>query len=174
MHTSQEWWNKTKNDPALLENWLVDQYIGEEGAYDRIKEFALKFTDEESNERILLQLIAIQEYNHAMWVKSLLDTRNIVVDISKHAGRYWAQTLPAINSFEFGVSLGAKTEAMRLARIRIIVNDDSAPADIREVFKKILPQEEFHEATFKMLAADNIDLAQNAHAAGMEAIGLIL
>jgi len=175
MHTSSEWWKKVKNDPALLKDWLIDQWIGESGAVTRVYDFADCFATDQLY-KSLLQLIAIQESNHANWVYELLVNRGWQEDaeeqLETHVDKYWKEV--KITSFEYGCSLGAQTEDMRLARIREIAADETAPADIRKVFQKILPQEEFHQKAFAVMAGDSINLAAEDHARGVEALGLIL
>lgn len=62
---------------------------------------------------------------------------------------------------------------MRLERIRAIASDETAPADIREVFAKILPQEEFHARAFKKMTTDDMYAATaDSHELGRVALGL--
>jgi hypothetical protein len=63
---------------------------------------------------------------------------------------------------------------MRLLRIEVIANDESAPADARAVFRRILPQERFHERAFRVLAGPAAMAATAAaHTLGEQALGLI-
>ena len=74
---------------------------------------------------------------------------------------------------ETGAAVGAHAERMRLERIEAIAGDAEAPADIRQVFARILPQERFHERAFRSLAGDDaLRRTASAHALGREALGL--
>ena len=56
----------------------------------------------------------------------------------------------------------------------MIAADPEIDTDIREVFQRILPQEEFHAHAFKVMAGERgMAATANAHAAGRAAIGLI-
>jgi rubrerythrin len=62
---------------------------------------------------------------------------------------------------------------MRLERIRAIASDCDAPEDIRAVFQRILPQEEFHARAFrKMTSEDVYQNTTDAHELGRIALGL--
>lgn len=63
---------------------------------------------------------------------------------------------------------------MRLARIEAICEDEQAPADLRAVFLRILPEERFHERAFRELAgADALARTEGAHILGQRALGLV-
>ena len=62
---------------------------------------------------------------------------------------------------------------MRLERIRAISSDATAPADIRAVFAKILPQEEFHARAFRRMASEAALLqTEGQHKLAKMALGL--
>jgi rubrerythrin len=173
--TPQAWWNATKNNEAKFGDWLVKQYRGEVTAAVRIVQLGEKFDVTPTSKRIL-NMIAEQERTHAEWIKALLVSRGIevpVVEQEQAEQRYWAATLPGIESFATGTAVAAHAEEMRLARIRVIADDESAPADVRSTFKRILKDEEWHASAFKALSTDTALAATlNAHEAGMEALGL--
>ena len=172
--TSLEWWALVKNDPARLADWLADQYHGEVTAQQRIVDFANQYAPEGNHWRATLLVIAGQESDHAAWVGELLIVRGLRPRLLVKQERYWERTLPAIDSFESGAAVAARAEAMRLERIRVIAADPEAPPDIREVFERILPQEEFHARAFAQMAGKPaMAAALSRHEAGMEAIGLI-
>ncbi len=174
MKTSLEWWNEVKASPALLENWLKDQYHGEVTAAARIQELADRHAQNPA--AITLVAIASQEADHAEWVRELLLNRGIKAEVLDKEERYWSKTLPAdyINlPIQKLAAIGAHAEAMRLERIRTIVADETAPGDIRQVFKDILKQEEFHERAFrKMAGEEEMACALDAHVQGLAALGL--
>jgi rubrerythrin len=79
----------------------------------------------------------------------------------------------AVHDLASGAAVGAHAERMRLERIEVIATDPEAPADIREVFQRILPQERFHERAFTELAGDTaLDAAADAHELGRQVLGL--
>lgn len=177
MRTSEQWWVAVKADPELLMEWLKKQYHGEKTAAVRLTVFMEGYAQPAgaSPQTLdILKTIIEQEETHAHWVAQLLQNRG--EDPTLLTGkyeRYWEHTLPGIDSFETGCAVAAHAEAMRLDRIRVIVQDPHSPADIREVFSKILPQEEFHERAFsKMAGEDALLRTQDAHDLGMIALGL--
>lgn len=172
MTTSKLWWDSVKSDSEKFNDWLVKQYRGEVTAASRIVEFANKYATSSRDKRIL-GVIAGQESKHADWVLSLLASRGVTPKVEHAEERYWKETLPEIESFETGAAVGAHAEAMRLERIRVICDDDSAPTDVRDVFKKILREEIFHEKAFRSMAGVQAMLAtQDSHNKGLELLGL--
>jgi len=114
------------------------------------------------------------EKNHAAWVLDLLVARNIRPTLLDKKERYWEKTLVGIDSFIKASAVAAHAEEMRLERIRAIANDETAPADIRAVFARILPQEEFHARAFKKMTTTAVyDATQDAHELGRTALGLV-
>jgi acetyl esterase/lipase len=80
--------------------------------------------------------------------------------------------------YALGTALGGTPEQLagRYAQASpVIASDPDAPADIREVFARILPQEEFHERAFRAFASDEaLTAALERHAAGAAALGLVV
>jgi len=62
---------------------------------------------------------------------------------------------------------------MRLERIRAICDDENAPKDFRDVFLKILPDEEFHEYTFKK-SEEEYEHTRGNHELGRKVLGLVV
>lgn len=173
MKTSKQWWQEVKNDDDKFNQWLLKQYRGEVTASQRIDAFREQYSDSEKSSKIL-QTIAVQERDHASWVLNLLQSRGLdIPSVTEAEERYWKETLPSIESFETGCAVGAHAEKMRLERIEVICNDDEAPEDIREVFKKILKDEIFHERAFKRLAGEEaMQKTEASHKRGLEVLGL--
>lgn len=173
MQTSNEWWQKTKSDPVAMNDWLVKQYRGEATAASRIRTFSDLHAKSDSDKHTL-EIIAGQESRHASWVFDLLMSRGIDPNVEHAEERYWKATLPEIESFETGAAVGAHAEKMRLDRIRVIVDDPDAPNDIREVFARILPEEEFHERAFRQMAGHvAMNKTKASHERGMHLLGLV-
>jgi len=176
MKTSVQWWNEVKVDAVKTEDWLKKQWRGEVTAVFRIKRLAHQFVDPESREAKVLHAIAEQEKTHAEWVGDLLKARGInmeAANLEEAENRYWAQTLPGITSLPTGAAVAAHAEGMRLERIRAIASDEDAPADIREVFTKILKDEEWHERAFTELSTPEAMIAtEGSHELGRTALGL--
>lgn len=174
MKTSQQWWDEVKASPELFNDWLVKQYRGEVTASKRIIRLADNY---ESQFHHVLAKIAEQEMQHAEWIEELLNARNIEVDpqeVLKAENRYWAHTLPGIDSFETGAAVAAHAEAMRLERIKVIADDPDSPKDVRDTFRKILKDELFHERAFKFMAGDvAMTKTQGNHDLGLQALGLV-
>lgn len=175
MKTSKEWWDEVKASPEKTIDWLKKQYVGEKTAALRVTQFAAQFANTERSETIL-NMIAIQEGNHAGWIRALLEARGVDVKAIIHENeRYWRETLKGITSLETGAAVATHAEAMRLERIRVIANDEETPADIRAVFQKILPDEEWHEKAFRNLSTpEAIEATRHNHEAGTQALGLVI
>jgi rubrerythrin len=172
MKTSREWWSETKQDDAAMKRWLLSQYHGEVSAAVKIELLRDQFAARYEQAYRVLSLIAEQERLHAVWVLSLLRARDIE-PATAHQDRYWSKTLPGITDLATGCAVGAHAEKMRLERIETIAADDEAPADIREVFQRILPQELFHERAFRALSTQEaLSQTKTAHTEGRNALGL--
>lgn len=177
MKTSKQWWDEVKNDSVKTERWLRKQWRGEVTAAVRIERLANQYTELGSHERRVLCAIAIQEAQHAEWVRDLLITRGIFVSnatLHEATSRYWAETLPGIKDFATGTAVAAHAEKMRLERIQVIVDDEESDEDVREVFAKILKDELWHERAFRELSTSEA-LAATAgdYKLGREALGLV-
>ena len=104
----------------------------------------------------------------------MLVTRDIQIPVIEHAeDRYWKPILSELDTFEKTAAAGHHAEGMRLVRIRALADSDKVDNDIREVFRKILPDEEFHEVAFGKMSNDEaIKHMQDKHEAGLELLGL--
>lgn len=175
MVSSEKWWETTKADEGKFNDWLLRQYRGEVTAAQRIRLLASQYETSVKN-RYILSAIASQEEQHAEWVKTLLVNRGISIpeNLSEEAEqRYWAKTLPGIDSFETGAAVGAHAEKMRLDRIKAIAGDSLAPQDVRSVFAKILKDEEFHERAFRRMTTNEAyEATMGNHELGKVALGL--
>ena len=170
---AQSWWSGVKNDDARLRSWLLDQYRGETTAAGRIELLRDRHAAAHPRAHRVLTTIASQERRHARWVGALLQARGIAPAVSDKPERYWRQTLGGIQDLNTGCAVGAHAEKMRLERIEVIASDESAPADIRAVFTRILREERFHERAFRELAGPAaLDATRNAHTLGRRALGL--
>lgn len=176
MKTSKEWWDRVKHDPFVLLRWLRDQYHGEAIAAIRMRRFVDQFGDAAKfQERTTVEEIARQEQQHANWIGQLLIDRGVEPSLLAKSERYWDQTLKGIDSWDTGCAVAAHAEGMRLDRIRVIAADPTGPADVREVFSRILPQEEFHERAFRAFATDGaLFTTLGNHQDGAEALGLVV
>lgn len=173
---STQWWVETKADPSKINAWLVKQYVGEVTAAMRISNVAEQYKANMGRSYAVLQKIIADEKRHADWVGQLLVSRGIelpVVNQVEAEKRYWAEVLPTIESFEDAAAVGAHAEEMRLHRIMAIAADDEAPVDIREVFKQILPDEQFHAKAFAAMSSQEALMKNEGnHRRGLEVLGL--
>jgi rubrerythrin len=173
-NATEAWWTRIKNSPFLMNDWLMKQYHGEVTAAERIERFVMVHVAEGDKRRRILEIIAGQERLHASWVGELLTTRGLEPRVLEKRERYWDETLAGITSLESGAAVAARAEEMRLERIEAIASDEEAPADVRAVFTKILPQEKFHARAFsKMAGLEALEAAEAAHARGLATLGLI-
>jgi len=171
--SSATWWQSIKNEPARFHAWLHDQYRGEVTAAARIEALRDRFTASGSRAHRVLTVIAAQERDHAAWVGELLDARGLPVEVQDKPDRYWRRVLPGISDLATGAAVGAHAERMRLERIETIAKDPEAPTDVRTVFARILPQEQFHARAFADLTTpEALARTANAHELGRQALGL--
>lgn len=174
MQTSAQWWEETRDNPAKLEHWLKRQYVGELAAVNLLSELLVRFgsqaTDQEWN---TVHKIMCQEARHGRLIKELMGSRGIAPeDNASTDRRYWAEVLPNVTNFAEAMAAGFHAESMRLQRIRAIAEDESAPADIRHVFQRILPDEEWHERAFDEMRQGR-ELTRY-HAKGLESLNLLM
>lgn len=174
LRDSQGWWEAVKRDERAFGAWLLDQYRGEATAAGRIEMLRDAFAEPGSKAHRLLGVIAAQERRHAVWVGDLLAARGVTPAIGVKRERYWRETLGEIRDLETGCAIGAHAERMRLERIEVITRDPEAPADVRAVFQRILPEERFHARAFAELAGgEALEATRGAHELGRRALGLV-
>jgi rubrerythrin len=172
--TSATWWASTRGDARRLHAWLYDQYRGEVTAAGRIEALRDAFAGPGTRAHRVLSAIAKQERAHAAWVGELLAARGLPCEVQAKQDRYWREVAPEIADLATGAAVGAHAERMRLARIETIAADPGAPADLRAVFSRILPQEQFHARAFASLSTEAaLRRTEGAHALGRRALGLI-
>lgn len=167
-----EWMDKILASKDELHHWLQRQYIGEVTAANRISKLASAAPYKHFK---VLSKIAIDELEHAKWVLSLLEARNIPIPkIESPEERYWKPVLAeAEDDFDKTAAAGYHAEGMRLQRIRALAVDYRVDKDIRDVFKRILPDEEFHEKAFGAIASERAkELMAGKHHEGLERLGL--
>lgn len=171
MKTTQQWLSEIKADPEKLIHWLQRQYVGEALAADRIQALA-----DATQGRVnpILEKIAADEKKHTQWVAELLTARGIKLQTPTYDGaRYWEPILQNLHTFSEIAGAGHHAEAMRLVRIRSLANDIEIDADIREVFARILSDEEMHSKAFAALSTpEAIESTRKLHNAGLELLGL--
>lgn len=176
MKNSEEWWEEVKCNQFKLLDWLKKQYHGEVTASHRIRQFLNQFQNQAKNVEWVetLEKIAVQEEAHAEWIGGLLSVRGVEAKpLANKNPRYWRETLEGIEDWETGCAVGAHAEKMRLERIAVISSDGNAPEDIRQVFQRILPQEEFHERSFRKFSSkEALDKTKCNHNRGRNALGL--
>jgi rubrerythrin len=170
--TSKEWWDRTKASPAATVEWLEKQFHGEVTAADRIERYCT--TTAPSQWLATLERIAADERKHAGWIAELLTARGATPERQEKNERYWSAVSTVDRSFENVTAIASHAEAMRLERIRVIAEDQSAPEDLRGTFERILKDEVFHEQAFRRMAGERA-MQSNAALAneGRAAIGLI-
>lgn len=175
MKTSKEWWVETKQSPEKLVNWLKNQYHGEAVAASRIREFILP--NMEGKYQFMVERIADDEDRHSQWVGKLLSDRGITPQVLLKEERYWKEVMTEdfTSDGNYAAAVAAHAEEMRLERIKVIMEDETADSDIVETFKNIYKDELFHAKGFKLIAGDDYyNKASENHAKGLEALGLII
>ncbi len=172
MKTTTQWIAEVKTNPAKLTQWLERQYVGEKLAADRIQELAN--TQQNTRYGKVLERIANDEQQHASWVAELLQARGIELPVPSIEGtRYWEPILDHLHTFDEIAGAGHHAETMRLLRITELANDPEIDADIRNVFARILPDEEFHAKAFAAMSnEDAIESTRELHHRGLNMLGL--
>lgn len=179
---SENWWNTIKRNPSLLNEWLINQYRGEKGAYDRMTEILNSDIPMTPKQKTVLGIISQEELLHSQWIQELLQSRMSSEESVKLSAvpveeRYWSQTLPTFidKTIEQLFAIGAHAEEMRLHRIRAIVNDSSdIHPDIKQVFERILTDELLHAKAFKgMTTEKDYQEAIDKHVEGLNALNPI-
>lgn len=175
MKTTAQWWEDVSTSPSKLEDWLKDQYYGEQTAAVRIRGLLDAYPEITAKQRAIINRIADDEEQHAIWVKGLLNTRGIpVIEFHRDkAERYWSKVLSDEPlTFSQICAIGHHAEVMRLDRINLLAADKRF-TDIAEVFGKILPDELFHAKAFcAMSTTADIEAARGRHNDGLNALGL--
>jgi rubrerythrin len=171
--TVETWVSSIKESTEKLNHWLTRQYVGEMLAASRIRELVVISPQKQ---KPILQRIADDEAKHASWVKELLVTRGMPIPEATYEGtRYWEPILKNGMTATQLMAAGAHAEEMRLHRIRALAEDSEIDQDIRDVFQKILPDEEFHAKAFAgMAGAEEVAQAEGNHQEGLLALGLEL
>jgi rubrerythrin len=175
MKTSKELWDETKVSTEKTINWLKNQYHGEAVASTRIRDFILPHMD--GKYAFMVERIADDEDRHSQWIGKLLSDRGVTPNILQKEERYWKEVITEDfkNDGNYAAAVAAHAEEMRLERIMVIMNDETADSDIRETFKNIYKDELFHAKGFKLIAGDDYyNKASENHAKGLEALGLIV
>lgn len=173
MHTTKEWWEKVSSDENKMIDWLYDQYRGEVKAAKRIAELP-KIYGLSGRTEAIINIIALQEDNHASWIKKLLEDRGLIPEVKDVEERYWKEVLLKDMTFSYVCAIGHHAEVMRLERIELL-SKDKRFEDIAIVFKKIYNDEIFHAKAFaSMSTPEDIEKAKIFHMKGMEAIGLTI
>lgn len=175
MKTSQEWYDSIKHDNAKIIKWLKDQYHGEVTAAERIRSLILCYNPPGNQEKWknTVEVIALQEEQHAEWVGELLRNRGVEPEKLVKDERYWNNTVKQITDWDTGCAVAAHAEKMRLDRIEVICKDPVTPQDIRDKFKAILVQEQFHEKAFREFSTDDaMQRTLEGHLAGLNELGL--
>ncbi len=174
MRTSAQWWKEVKADPQRLTAWLQRQYVGEMAAVNLLSEVLTRYASEATEgEWHTVHKVMCQEATHARWIKKVMDDRGIKPEPNGSSDRrYWKEVLPGVTNFSEAMAAAFHAESMRLERIRAIAADEDAPADIRAVFQKILPHEEWHEEVFNKMRK-NRELTKY-HDKGLRALNLVL
>lgn len=174
MKTTEQWIHEVKTVPGKLQQWLERQYVGEALAAQRIQE--LSEQDISRSHNLVLKRIASDEMKHTEWVADLLNSRGIPLpELTMEGTRYWEPILDHVHTFEEVAGAGHHAETMRLIRIQALANDPEIDEDIRNVFAKILPDEEFHAKAFGHLSTpEAIEKTRSLHEAGLELLGLTM
>lgn len=172
--TTQQWMQEVKTVPGKLEKWLERQYIGEALAAQRIQ--TLADTQIGTKHWRILERIAQDEKRHTSWIADLLHHRNIPLpEVTYDGVRYWQPILDNLHTFAEITGAGHHAEAMRLVRIKALAEDTDIAEDIREVFAKILPDEQFHTLAFgKLSTPEAIEKTRTLHKQGLELLGLVI
>lgn len=174
---TRTWWLELLANQTRLHSWLVRLYNNERDACGRFQDFAARYCKDDLEAYHLFSFIAEQERKHGLIVLNVLIERKIV-EREKPAGlaeRYWQNVLPCVKDKASAAGVGALAEQLSLERMRVIINCDETPDDLREMFRQIEPDESLHAKALANLAGKHgISSVIDCHSAGLEALGLKL
>jgi rubrerythrin len=171
---TQRWWRDLLQDEVQLMRWLNRLYHNEKEADQRFVNFAAKFCQQDEESRKVFMVIANQEAAHARLVQSVMLNRGWTT-WSEPAGpeRYWNTTRHLADDIKTAAAVGAYAEVTSLNRLRVLATDEQTPADLKEMFAAILPDEEYHAKALADLAGpDKMALVRPYHEAGLRNLGL--
>lgn len=176
MKTTKQWLHEVKTVPGKMRDWLERQYVGEALATDRITALAAEYTNSHPARYTVLARIASDEAKHTKWIAELLEHRNIPLpSVSMDGTRYWEPILSNLHTFDEIAGAGHHAETMRLSRIEALADDTEMDQDIRDIFAKILIDEQFHAAAFAKLSSPAaIEKTRPMHEAGLKLLGLVV
>lgn len=171
---TKKWWSDCLNNPEKLEHWLVALYNNEKDAEHRFIEFANEYCEGDKEAYDTFMFIADQERTHAVLVEYVLMNRNIAkYEKSSKDGRYWRNTLPCIVDKQSAAAIGAYAEGLSLRRMRVIINDDNTPTDLKNLFRIIEPEESYHAKALEKIATKyGMKNVKDCHDKGLEELGL--
>jgi len=181
--TSYDWWAGVLMTPGKLEDWLKRQYHSEASAVNRIGKLKEKAEAVGVREGIegsnwyeweaLLKMISDDEAKHAGQVAKLMLMRGLEPKIlTEHRSKYFSKFQENMDTSVLGMTaVAAYAELTSLTRFQAIMAHPETPIDIRNEFKTILFEEEFHYAAFRRLAGDAaMERAKFRHQQGLQAV----
>jgi len=171
---TEAWWTECINNPEKLQHWLVGLYNNEKDAEERFIDFANTYCLEDKEAYDIFIEIAQQEHNHAILVDNILRARGIeLYSKSTKDGRYWKNALPCVCDMQTAAAIGAYAEGLSLRRMRVIINDENTPDDLRDMFAIIEPEESYHAKILQKIATKHgMASVRDCHDKGLEELGL--
>lgn len=148
---TQAWWLRTLSDPAAVNAWLQKLYQTELSGYtDHLQALALQGDVEPRTAKILLN-IAEDELRHSRIILVLMKERGIEKGTPAFS-EYWKTVNAAVTNLDQYCAVNHYGEDLAAFRFEVIRDMGQTPADIRQAIDAILPDEQFHRTTLKLIA----------------------
>jgi hypothetical protein len=151
---TKDWWLRCINDDAKMTKWLQKLQRTELGGYTDHIEYMANNLQYTLREETILTNIAHDELKHSGLLIMLMNERNIKIEPVGIDSTYWKNILAGVSNFKEYCGANYYGESLAAFRFEVIESMPETPSDIREVIRKVLPDEIFHRETLQRLAGE--------------------
>lgn len=149
------WWQRTTADESKLIQWLKKLHTTEISGYTDYQEFIKRFDVDDRTFRIFTN-IGQDELKHGGLIEGVLSDRGFGLDPAAPKSSYWEEMNTNIIDLPTAAAVNYFGEALAAFRFEVIIDLPNTPADVREILRVILPDEQFHRQTLRHLAGDDL------------------
>lgn len=151
---TKNWWLSCIADDAKMAKWLQKLQRTELGGYDDHINYMANNRQYTLREEAILTNIAHDELKHSGLLIILMNERKIQVEPVGVDSTYWEDIMKGVSSFKEYCGANYYGEALAAFRFEVIESMSETPSDIKEVIRKVLPDEIFHRETLQRLAGE--------------------
>lgn len=160
---TNQWWSGVAADETKLTKWLQKLQQTEIGGYDDYMSFLSLYKVDERTTRIFTN-IAEDEKKHSGLIIDLLESRGSGTSAIAMPSTYWDDMNKYVVDTKTAAAVNYFGEALAAFRFELIEAHEETPSDVRELIRKVLPDEQFHRETLKRIAGDNLlDIYSSYH-----------